>query len=261
MNFIENVGHSIINYFSSLLYKIGYFGKTISAGFFFISRGKVSRKILVMQLLFTFVEALPICSILSLGIGTAIVFIGKQFLMEIGQFQLTYTLLVLIIVRELGPLLIAFIVTARSATAIATEISSNVINHEIEAYISVGINPFDHIVAPRFLGVTLSMFFLNIYFSLFGLLVPSIVIQFISTTSFMDYFNLLFSALTVKSIVISIIKSIIFGMIISTAATYNGFNVRPASTEIPLAGLRAVSHSFSLCILADAIITVFSYLI
>ncbi|MCR4789598.1 MAG: ABC transporter permease [Treponemataceae bacterium] len=219
MNFIEKVGNSIINRFKTLFYEIGYFGRVVSSGLFFISRGKVSRKILVMQLLFTFVEALPICSVLSLGIGTAIVFIGKQFLMGIGQFQLTYTLLVLVIVRELGPLLIAFIVTARSATAIATEISTNVINHEIEAYISVGINPFDHLVAPRFLGVTLSMFFLNIYFSLFGLLVPSIVIQFISTTSFMDYFNLLFQALSVKAIVISIIKSIIFGMIISTSAT------------------------------------------
>lgn len=44
-----------------------------------------------------------------------------------------------------------------------------VVSHEIEAYISVGIDPIEHIAVPRFLGVTLSLFLLNIYFSIAGL--------------------------------------------------------------------------------------------
>ena len=80
--------------------------------------------------------------------------------------ELTYDLLVLLIIRELGPILIAFIVTAHSATAIATELSTMVVGHEIEAYISIGIDPIRHLAAPRFLGVTFSIFFLNIYFSI-----------------------------------------------------------------------------------------------
>lgn len=258
---IEKLGQSVRSKISHFLYTLGYIGKLLTASAFFITRGgKAARKILIMQLLFTFVEALPICCILGIGIGTSILLLGNTFLVSIGQANLTYTLMTLIVVRELGPILIAFVVTARSATAIATEISSNVVNHEIEAYIATGVDPITHLAAPRFLGVTLSTLLLTIYFSIFGLLLPAFVIQFISTMSFADYFNNLFIALEIKTILISILKSLIFGMVISTSATFYGFNSGRASTEIPMAGLRAVSKAFVLIILADVFITVLSYI-
>ena len=256
---VSALGHSIILRIKDFLYMIGYLGKLITASFFFAKRGKTARKILTMQLLFTFVEALPICCFLAAGIGSSVVMIGNTFLTALGQDKLKYDLLVLLIMRELGPILIAFIVTARSATAIATEISTMVVRHEIEAYISIGIDPISHIAAPRFLGVTFSLFFLNIYFSLFGLLCPAIIIQFVSTTSISDYIMNLFLALDLKIILISILKSLVFGMIISGSATLYGFSAGRASTEIPMAGLRAVSKAFFYIIIADVFITVLSY--
>lgn len=256
---VSALGHSIILRIKDFLYMIGYLGKLITASFFFAKRGKTARKILTMQLLFTFVEALPICCFLAAGIGSSVVMIGNTFLTALGQDKLKYDLLVLLIMRELGPILIAFIVTARSATAIATEISTMVVRHEIEAYISIGIDPISHIAAPRFLGVTFSLFFLNIYFSLFGLLCPAIIIQFVSTTSISDYILNLFMALDLKIILISILKSLVFGMIISGSATLYGFSAGRASTEIPMAGLRAVSKAFFYIIIADVFITVLSY--
>ncbi len=256
---VSALGHSIILRIKDFLYMIGYLGKLITASFFFAKHGKTARKILTMQLLFTYVEALPICCFLAAGIGSSVVMIGNTFLTALGQDKLKYDLLVLLIMRELGPILIAFIVTARSATAIATEISTMVVRHEIEAYISIGIDPISHIAAPRFLGVTFSLFFLNIYFSLFGLLCPAIIIQFVSTTSISDYIMNLFLALDLKIILISILKSLVFGMIISGSATLYGFSAGRASTEIPMAGLRAVSKAFFYIIIADVFITVLSY--
>lgn len=258
---VTALGHSLITKVREFLYMIGYLGKLITASFLFAKRGKTARKILTMQLLFTYVEALPICCFLAAGIGSSVFMIANTFLTALGQNKLKYDLLVLLIMRELGPILIAFIVTARSATAIATEISTMVVRHEIEAYISVGIDPISHIAAPRFLGVTFSLFFLNIYFSLFGLLCPALIIQFISTTSISDYMQNLFLSLDLKIILISILKSIVFGMIISGSATLYGFNAGRASTEIPLAGLRAVSKAFLYIILADVFITVLSYML
>ncbi len=252
-------GHSIIQKVKDFLYMIGYLGKLITASFFFAKRGKTARKILTMQLLFTYVEALPICCFLAAGIGSSVFMIGNTFLTALGQDKLKYDLMVLLIMRELGPILIAFIVTARSATAIATEISTMVVRHEIEAYISIGIDPISHIAAPRFLGVTFSLFFLNIYFSLFGLLFPAFIIQFVSTISIADYYMNIFLALDFKIILISILKSIVFGMIISGSATLYGFSAGRASTEIPMAGLRAVSKAFLYIIIADAFITTLSY--
>ena len=206
---VEKIGQNIRNSVANFLYSLGYIGKLIVASLTFTTRRKTARKILIMQLLFTYVEALPICIILSVVIGTAVVFMGITFLASLGQAKLTYDLLVIIVTKELGPLLVAFIVTARSATAIATELSTMVVNQEIEAYVSVGIDPIVHLAAPRFLGVTFSVFFLNLYFSIFGLVAPSIVIQFISTTSMGDYFRNLFTALSFRTILISIIKSLV----------------------------------------------------
>lgn len=256
---IKQLGKSIRTNISDFFYFVGYLGKLIISSFIFMFRGKASRKILIMQLLFTYVEALPICGVLAVGIGTSVILLGNTFLASIGQAKLTYDLLVLIVMRELGPLLIAFVVTARSATAIATELGTMVVGHEIEAYIATGVDPITHLAAPRFLAVTLSLFFLNIYFSIFGLMLPSIVVQFISTTDIPEYFNSLFKAMTVETILISLGKSLIFGMIISGAATLYGFNAGYATTEIPMAGLRAVSKAFVWCIIADAFITVLSY--
>ena len=257
---VEKIGRNIRNSVSNFLYSLGYLGRLITASLTFATRGKTARKILIMQLLFTYVEALPICAILSIVIGTAVVFMGTTFLASLGQAKLTYDLLVIIVTKELGPLLVAFIVTARSATAIATEISTMVVNQEIEAYISVGIDPIVHLAAPRFLGVTFSVFFLNLYFSIFGLLAPAIAIQFISTTSISDYMTGLFTALSFRTITISVIKSLVFGMIISGCATLYGFNTGRASTEIPMAGLKAVSKSFVYLIFAYAFITVITYI-
>ena len=258
---ISALGHSLIQKVKEFLYMTGYLGKLIAASFLFAKRGKTARKILTMQILFTYVEALPICCFLAAGIGSSVFMIANTFLTALGQSKLKYDLLVLLIMRELGPILIAFIVTARSATAIATEISTMVVRHEIEAYISIGIDPISHIAAPRFLGVTFSLFFLNIYFSLFGLLAPAIIIQFVSTTSIADYIRNLFLSLDLKIILISVLKSIVFGMIISGSATLYGFSAGRASTDIPLAGLRAVSKAFLYIIIADVFITVLSYML
>lgn len=258
---VAQLGQTVRQKVSDFFYMIGFLGKLITASFLFTSHGKTSRKILTMQLLFTYVEALPICCFLAAGLGSSIVLLGNTVLASFGQEKLTYFLQVLLIMRELGPILIAFIVTARSATAIATEISTMVVRHEIEAYISVGIDPISHLAAPRFLGVTLSMFFLNIYFSLFGLIAPSIIIQFVSSTNIVEYFNNLFANITIKIILISILKSIVFGMIISGSATLYGFSAGRASTEIPMAGLKAVSKAFLYIIIADVFITVMSYIL
>lgn len=77
---LEKIGKAVRNRVSSLLYTLGYIGKLLTASTLFITRGgKAARKILIMQLLFTFVEALPICCILGIGIGTSILLIGIHF--------------------------------------------------------------------------------------------------------------------------------------------------------------------------------------
>lgn len=214
-----------------------------------------------MQILFTFAEALGIVALLAIGIGAAASIVGIPFLTSLSQERLIYSLLIMIITRELGPLLVAFIVIARSATAIATEMAGMVISHEVEAYIAVGVDPLEYLAVPRFWGVTISLFMLNIFFSIFGLAGSFVVTQFFTPLPASVYFTNLLESLTLSDVFISIIKSIGFGMIISIVAIAHGFSVERASTEIPIAGLKSVGASFGWCIVLNVILSVIYYML
>jgi len=242
-------------------YNLGFFARTLKGVGRFVRHSQASFRILIMQILFTFVYALGISTLLALAIGAAVNVIGVPMLTMLNQQQLIYSLLIIIITRELGPLLTAFIVIARSATAIATEIAGMVISHEVEAYISVGVDPIEHIAVPRFLGVTISLVLLNIYFSIFGLAGSYIVAQIFSSTPMDSYFTSLLQHLNIRDILLSIIKSVVFGAIISTVATIEGFSVERATTEVPVAGLKAVGGAFALCIVVNVLLSALYYIV
>jgi phospholipid/cholesterol/gamma-HCH transport system permease protein len=247
--------------FKSAFYNLGFFVRLLKGVGHFAHRGQAANKILIMQILFTFVEALSISSLLALGIGAAVNIIGLPFLAALSQERLIYSLLITIITRELGPLLTAFIIIARSATAIATEIAGMVISHEVEAYVSVGVDPIEHLGVPRFLGVTISLFMLNIFFSIFGLVGSYLVAQFFTPLPASVYFGNLLDILTFSDIIITVVKSIGFGMIISLVAITRGFAVERASTEVPVAGLKSVGAAFGWCISLDIVLSALYYIL
>ena len=246
---------------SSAFYNFGFFARLVKGVGIFMARGQTARKILIMQILFTCVEALGIVSLLSIGIGAVVNIIGIPLLASLSQDLLIYTLLITIITRELGPLLVAFIVIARSATAIATEIAGMVISHEVEAYVSVGVDPIEHLAVPRFLGVTISVFMLNIYFNIFGLAGSFAVAQFFTPLPASIYFGNMLSKLMISDLLLSIAKSIGFGIIISFVAVTRGFAVERASTEVPVAGLKSVGSAFGWCISLDVVLSALYYIL
>jgi phospholipid/cholesterol/gamma-HCH transport system permease protein len=245
----------------NIFYDLGFFARTLKGAGGFIFRQRTAWHILILQIFFTFIQALNISAMLALGIGAAVNIIGIPFLSQISQEQRIYTLLIIIVTRELGPLLAAFIIIARSATAIATEMAGMVISHEVEAYISIGIDPIEYLAVPRFLGVTISMFLLNIYFSIFGLAGSFLVAQLFNAMPAAIYFTNLLNALALRDILLSIIKSVSFGMVISVVALIQGFAVQRSSTEVPIAGLRAVGSAFAGCIILDVLLSVLYYVI
>jgi ABC-type transport system involved in resistance to organic solvents, permease component len=256
---LKKVGRSAIESVDRLRYAMGFFALVLKESLLFLRRGRVGMRVLVMQILFTGVEALGIAAAMALAIGAAINLIGSSLLTNFGQGKMMYTILIAVITRELGPLLTAFIVIARSGTAIATELGGMAVDHELEAYVSVGVDPISYLAAPRFLGVVASILALYVYFNIFGLLGSFVVVQLIKPIAFGEYFGNLAAALAPGDFVSGVTKSLVFGVIVSSVSLYRGFSVERASTEIPVAGIKAVGSSFMLCILADAVMTVVQY--
>ncbi len=256
---ISRLGRWAIAKARDFSYAMGFFFQVMSETVLFVRRRQVGFRVLVLQILFTGVEALSIVALVALAIGAVIIVEGGTILPRFGQTSLMYSILIIVITRELGPLLTAFIIIARSGTAIATELGNMVVSHEIEAYVSVGINPVSYLVVPRVLGVTISVIALTMYFNLFGLAGSFLVSQLVKPVPFGEYFRALLAALQPADLVSTLVKSLVFGLIISVVATYQGFRVTLSVTEIPRAAIKAVGQGFVLCLLADALITLVYY--
>jgi len=257
---LARIGRAALRSLDEFLYSLGFFARVLLESVRLVGRKRVGRRVLVHQILFTGVEALRITAVMAVAIGAAIIGIGNSLLSEFGQSRLMYTILIIVIAKELGPLLTAFIIIARSGTAIATELGGMVVGHEIEAYVAVGVDPIAFLAAPRFLGVVVSMATLYVYFNVFGLLGSFAVVQLVMPIGFDAYIRSLFSALAPGDLLLGLLKSLVYGAIISSVSLNRGFSVESASTEVPVAGIRAVSSSFMLCILAEFIMLAVQYM-
>jgi phospholipid/cholesterol/gamma-HCH transport system permease protein len=258
---LKVLGHWFTLKIKNFFYAMGFFFQILKETFLFIKSKQVAFRVLVLQIYFTGVNALSIITFIALAMGVIIIIQGMTLLPQFGQGELIYVILTTIITRELGPILTAFIVIARSGTAIATELGHMVVTHQMEAYISVGISPVSYLIVPRFLGVTISLIVLTIYFNIVGLFASFFITQFVKHMQFMEYFQNLIAALTFGDIIVCLVKSFVFGVIISTVATYNAFKVKVASTEIPQVVIKAVGQGFVLCIIANVIITLLFYIL
>ncbi|MBN1524222.1 MAG: ABC transporter permease [Spirochaetales bacterium] len=253
---ISKIGTIALQRISNFFYALGFFFHVLKETLLFLKRKQVGFKVLVMQIFFTGVEAISIVSLLALALGAVIILQGLTILLQFSQTQYIYIILIMIITKELGPILTAFIIIARSGTAIATELGNMVVSHEIEAYTAVGINPVSYLVVPRFLGVTLSLVILTLYFNFFGLFASFLITQLFISIPFDEYFDNLLSVLNLSHILSSLIKSLVFGMIISIVSSYQGFKVRYASTEIPQVVIKAVVQSIAFCVIADVMLVI-----
>ena len=199
---------------------------------------------------------MPILAIISIGIGVAVIIQGVSLLPKFGHGELTYKILILVITRELGPLMTALIIAARSGSAITTELGNMVVGHEIEAYVAAGVSPIYHLAAPRVIGVTVAMVVLNLYFNLFGLFGSCWLASMIHGIPLREYLSNLGLAVTLNDVLSSLLKSFVFGVIIATVATWFGFKVQRAVTEVPQKTITSLGTSMTLCIVANTIITV-----
>lgn len=215
--------------------------------------------ILISQIYFTGFQALPLITFIALATGSVVVLQSAAQLTLLGSKEMMGNILVVTIIRELGPLLTALIVIARSGTAVATELGSMQVNKEIESLRSVSIDPYGYVVFPRLLGGVISLVSLAFYFNCIALIGGFIVGHFVSDLSLTFYLDVLAQSLTMEDIALNIIKNSLSGLIIFTIATYYGMGVKGAPHEVPMATTRAVVHSIMCVVAFNVSITIYMF--
>lgn len=218
------------------------------------------KELVFRQIYFTGVQALPAITITGLLIGLIIVQ-QTVTIFGAGSGNIIAKILLWLILKEIGPFFTGLIILTRSGSAIVTELATMKLGREIEYLEAMGIKPEVYLITPRLYGVVFSAVILSIYFQLTAVFGGVFLATLMSEIPFSDYASALVFHFSVKEMVISFLKSFVFGFSISFICIWQGLSVKKSPTEIPQRATRAVTGSFFSLFLIDIIMNVIARII
>jgi phospholipid/cholesterol/gamma-HCH transport system permease protein len=206
-------------------------------------------------------ETVAIAGLVSLFVGMVMVVQAADQLANYTQ-EVLGSLVGLSMTKELGPVIMGFIVAGKSGSAIAAEIGSMKVYDEISALRTMDIDPVPFLSMPRFLAMTLVLPTLVLYSDVIGIAGGTLVIAFdptisISVSQFLDNLR---EWLNFTDIVVGLVKGVVFGMLVSTIACAFGFRTTGGSEGVARSTTSAVVWSFVSIIIADFIIVRIAFL-
>lgn len=219
------------------------------------------RNVLARQILFTGFQAAKFVSILALLVGVSVVVQVQVWTAALGQKALLGPVLVMVIIRELGPLLTNFIVIARSGTAMASELASMRVHGEVQVLDAQGIDPLIYLVMPRVIGAAVSVFCLAVIFSGVSILGGFASGLFFGATTGTpwQFFESVFGALHPADVLNLLAKTLLPGVLMGTICCVEGLSIQGMATEVPQAASRAVVKSILALFLTSALVSVLTY--
>jgi phospholipid/cholesterol/gamma-HCH transport system permease protein len=197
---------------------------------------------------------LPMFLFVSVILGWLVIGQAVSWLTRVGAINYLGTIMVIVVVRELGPLLAALLVLARIGTANVVELGTARAMGEVEALEALGIDPVHYLVVPRVAGMALGVFSLTVYLIL-GALASGYLWAFLQDVPLRpaDYFRQLAGSLRVLDFALLALKTVAFGFIIAIVTCYHGLAQPLRLEEVSFATVRAVAQSVIACIMIDAL--------
>ena len=167
-----------------------------------------------------------------------------------AQSQTGY-LVAVSLVRELGPVLCALMVTGRVGSAISAELGSMVVSQQIDAMRALGTDPVRKLVAPRILALLISLPLLTVLadvLGIFGGWVTAVALYSVPSTTFI---NSVRDAITTDDLIGGVVKPLVFSLIIGTIACRQGLNTEGGTVGVGRSTTRAVVMASIVVIIAD----------
>lgn len=212
------------------------------------------RQVLLKQLYFTGTESLSTVGVVGMVAGLIVI---TEINNLVGRNELlTIQIMIWILVRELGPLLTAIVIIGRSSSAFASELSSMQVNGEIKSLRNLGISPISYLVLPRMLAMTLASIALTFYFQVVAVSTGWVVTHLRMDIALSSQIVNFFEMISFNEIAASLLKSAVFGILVSLVSCYHGMRKKSAMTEVPQAVSQAVIRSLLAVFVADGIVTV-----
>jgi len=155
------------------------------------------------------------------------------------------------LIRELGPVLSALMVSGRIGSAISAELGSMVVSQQIDAMRALGTDPTRKLVTPRILALILMLPLLTVAADVFGIIGGGVVASGLFGQDFSVFLNSVRNGITIEDIIGGSIKPLFFGLIIGSVSCYKGLNTTDGTAGVGRSTTSAVVLSSIVVIIAD----------
>ena len=179
-------------------------------------------------------------------------YIGFQ---RVGGEQFIGSVVALGMVRELGPVLTGLMVTGRAGSAIAAEMGTMSITEQLDALRTLRINIFQYLVVPRMIASTVMLPCLAAFAMIFGIMGGYLVCVHILELSSEDYYSSIRAYVELKDIIGGLIKSAVFGLLLSWVGTYKGYYTSGGARGVGNATTQSVVLSSILILMSNYFLT------
>jgi phospholipid/cholesterol/gamma-HCH transport system permease protein len=220
---------------------------------------RVVSQVAIRQIYFTGNQALVLTGFIGFLIGAIVVIQAVTRFAEIGAEAFVGDLLVIAVMRELGPLIAAVIVIGRSGTAMAAELAGMRLRGEVDALEAMGIDPVPYLCLPRLCGAVAALFGLMVWFDILAVAGGYAALGLNATTPLGPYLDSVAASIRASDLALVPVKAALFGSMIALFACHRGLSVEASPTEIPRAATRAVVTSLVGIFLADSVLAAAVY--
>ncbi len=248
---LANIGGRTLGVVAGMGAGVIFFGSALA----WALRPPAKIRLIIQQIRAIGVDSLLVVLLSGLFTGMVLGLQGYYSLRKFNAESFLGAMVALSLLRELGPVLSAFMVTGRTGSAMAAELASMRVTEQIDAMHAMAINPVKYLVSPRIIAGVIAMPLLTCIFNVIGILGAYLVGVGLLDLGSGSYVAGMEQSVQLRDVGEGLLKSATFGLIISSVCCYKGFHALPMATGVGRATTEAVVLSFVLILVSDYFLT------
>jgi len=240
INWLAHLGRETISFFARLGAEVVLFLFTIVSFFALVRRPGL----VVTQLYSVGVRSMLIIIVSGLFVGMVLGLQGYDTLVDFGAEESLGVVVALSLVRELGPVVTALLYAGRAGSALTAEIGLMKATEQLSGMEMMAVNPVERVLAPRLLAGIISMPLLAAMFSAVGVMGGYLVgVDLLGVDTGAYWSQMQAKVDLYDDIINGVIKSLVFGVVTTWIAVYEGYSTIPTSEGVSRATTRTVVYS------------------
>jgi phospholipid/cholesterol/gamma-HCH transport system permease protein len=203
-------------------------------------------------------QSLPTVAVSGLFVGAILVIQFTVQIQEFGALGFLGGLVTSSAVREVGPLLIAFLLSGKIGAYTTAELGTMKVTEQIDAIRCLGADPIREIIIPRFIGIEVASFIL-LGLGIFSAIIGGLGMAMVFTdTNPSEYFRHVTTIVSWPSILSGVLKCFVFGFLLSTICTFKGYHAEGGARGVGRAVVQTAVFTMIGIVLSDWATTLMS---